>query len=97
VATQLKEVMTPEFKAYAKAVRANARALAAALRERGYKLATDGTDNHLLLWDLRPLGITGNKFEKMCDEGACVRGRTAAVRGVRVCAKSAGCLECQEV
>jgi len=36
-------------------VRANARALAEALKGYGYKLVTDGTDNHLLLWDLRPL------------------------------------------
>jgi glycine hydroxymethyltransferase len=67
VATQLREVATPAFVAYAKAVRANARALAAALAARGYKLATGGTDNHLLLWDLRPAGLTGNKMEKVCD------------------------------
>lgn len=67
VATQLKEVATPAFAAYAASVRANARALAAALISRGYKLATGGTDNHLLLWDLRPAGLTGNKMEKVCD------------------------------
>ena len=70
VATQLREVATPAFVAYAKAVRANARALAAALAARGYKLATGGTDNHLLLWDLRPAGLTGNKMEKVCDAAA---------------------------
>ena len=67
VATQLKEVMTPEFRSYAKAVRANARAVAAALTARGYTMATGGTDNHLVLWDLRPTGITGSKFEKLAD------------------------------
>jgi glycine hydroxymethyltransferase len=67
VATQLKEVATPEFKAYAKQVRANAKALGETLKTHGYKLATDGTDNHLILWDLRPQGILGNKFEKVCD------------------------------
>jgi glycine hydroxymethyltransferase len=55
VAVALKQVCTPEFKAYAKQVRANAAALATALKGYGYKLVTDGTDNHLVLWDLRPL------------------------------------------
>ena len=35
--------------------------------KKGYKLCTDGTDNHLLLWDVRPLGLTGSKVEKVCD------------------------------
>ena len=55
VAVALKQVATPEFKAYAKQIRANTLALANALKGFGYKLVTDGTDNHLLLWDLRPL------------------------------------------
>lgn len=53
VATQLKEVMTPEFKAYAAQVKANAKAIGEALVSKGYKMATGGTDNHLVLWDLR--------------------------------------------
>ena len=52
---------TPEFKAYAKQVRANAQALAKFLIGKGYKLTTNGTENHLMLWDLRPLGLTGSK------------------------------------
>jgi glycine hydroxymethyltransferase len=67
IATQFKEVATPEFRAYAKQVRANARALAAALTAKGYTIATGGTDNHLMLWDLRPQGVTGSKMQKMCD------------------------------
>ncbi|ETV77839.1 hypothetical protein H257_08661 [Aphanomyces astaci] len=67
IATQLKEVQTPEFKQYAIQVKANCRALAKALTDKGYVLATGGTDNHLLLWDLRPAGITGAKMEKLCD------------------------------
>jgi len=63
----LKEAMTPEFKTYIVQVRANARALAAALVETGYSLVTGGTDNHLVLWDLRPEGVTGSKMEKVCD------------------------------
>jgi glycine hydroxymethyltransferase len=67
VATQLKEVATPEFKAYSQQVIANAQALGAALVGHGYKLQTGGTVNHLLLWDLRPTGITGSKMQKTCD------------------------------
>jgi glycine hydroxymethyltransferase len=67
LATQLKEVNTPEFKAYAKQVKANAAALSAFLVEKGYKLATNGTENHLMLWDLRPLGLTGSKMEKIFE------------------------------
>jgi glycine hydroxymethyltransferase len=67
VAVALREVASPSFRAYAHQVRANAAALAGALMQRGYKLVTDGTDNHLVLWDLRPVGLTGSKMEKICD------------------------------
>uniref|UniRef100_A0A7S0XKF2 glycine hydroxymethyltransferase n=1 Tax=Erythrolobus madagascarensis TaxID=708628 RepID=A0A7S0XKF2_9RHOD len=63
----LKEAKTPEFKVYAKQVRANAAAMADALVKLGYKLVTGGTDNHLVLWDLRPTGLSGAKMEKLCD------------------------------
>merc|ERR1719460_3225800 len=49
LATQLKEVNTPEFKTYIKQVKANAAALAKFLVSKGYKLATEGTENHLML------------------------------------------------
>jgi len=68
LATQLKEVATPEFKAYAKQVKANAAALCAFLVGKQYKLATGGTENHLMLWDLRPLGLTGSKAEKVFEK-----------------------------
>lgn len=67
IATQLKEVATPEFKQYCKQIKANAKALAKALMDKGYTVCTDGTDNHLILWDVRPLGLTGSKIEKVCD------------------------------
>merc|ERR1719472_253045 len=67
LATQLKEVATPEFKAYIKQTKANAAALADYLVGKGYKLATGGTENHLMLWDLRPLGLTGSKMEKVFE------------------------------
>jgi hypothetical protein len=46
---------------------ANAQTLADELVKHGYKLQTNGTDNHLVLWDLRPLKLTGSKLEKLCD------------------------------
>lgn len=54
IAVQMREVATPEFKAYAQQVVANCRALAKALMDKGYKLATGGTDNHLILWSAQP-------------------------------------------
>ena len=92
VATQLKEVNTPEFKVYAQQVKKNASALADKLTSMGYKIASGGTDNHLVLWDLKPQGLTGSKFEKTCDAACitlnknCVPGDRSAVTpgGVRI-------------
>merc|ERR1711998_642347 len=67
LAAQLLEVNTPDFVEYSKQVITNAQALAATLIEKGHKVATDGTDNHLVLWDLRPHGLTGGKVEKVCE------------------------------
>ena len=55
----LREALQPEFRDYAHAVLANARAMAAVLIERGIEVLTGGTDTPLLLVDLRPLGLTG--------------------------------------
>eukprot|EP01138_Halocafeteria_seosinensis_P013787 gb/GECG01014079.1/.p1 GENE.gb/GECG01014079.1/~~gb/GECG01014079.1/.p1 ORF type:complete len:478 (+),score=71.48 gb/GECG01014079.1/:1-1434(+) len=77
VATQLKEVATPQFKEYAQQVRANAKALADRLKEKGYKLVTDGTENHLVLWDLRPQGVTGSKLEFLCDKAGMTINKNA--------------------
>jgi glycine hydroxymethyltransferase len=46
---------------------ANAQALSKYLASKGYAMATGGTDNHLLLWDLRDQGITGSKMQAACD------------------------------
>lgn len=67
IAVALKQAATPEFRAYCQAVRANASALAGALRAHGYRICTDGTDNHIVLWDLRPHKLTGSKMEKICE------------------------------
>jgi len=65
--TQLKEVSSPEFKTYIQQVKKNASALCDFLSGKGYKMATNGTENHLMLWDLRPLGLTGSKVEKVLE------------------------------
>merc|ERR1712157_486798 len=50
-----------------KKVMGNAKTLADTLQEKGHKMGSDGTDNHLVLWDLRPHGLTGSKVEKVCE------------------------------
>lgn len=63
-----KEAMTDEFKDYQRRILDNAKVLAEALMDRGFKLVSDGTDNHLLLVDLRNKEITGKEAEKLLDE-----------------------------
>lgn len=62
------EALKPEFKEYQKQVRKNAAALADALTAQGFKLLTDGTDNHLMLVDLRGMEISGKELQNRCDE-----------------------------
>lgn len=64
----LKEAMDDAFQTYARQVVANAQALAAALLEEGFDLVTGGTDNHMMLADLRPIGISGKDLQERCDE-----------------------------
>ncbi|MBE6548825.1 MAG: serine hydroxymethyltransferase [Ruminococcaceae bacterium] len=61
------EALTPEFKAYQHNVVENARVLAEGLLAEGFNLVSGGTDNHLMLVDLRPMGITGKEFEARLD------------------------------
>jgi glycine hydroxymethyltransferase len=67
LAVALKEADTPEFREYAAQIIQNAKALAKGLMNRGHTIATDGTDNHLMLWDARPMGLTGSKLEKVLE------------------------------
>ncbi len=62
-AVALKEALQPEFKSYARQVVANAKALAATLMEQGLDVVSGGTDNHLMLVDLRPKNATGKRAE----------------------------------
>jgi glycine hydroxymethyltransferase len=61
------EALQPSFKDYQKQVVANAKKLAQVLAEKGLRIVSGGTDNHLLLVDLRPMKITGKKAEKILD------------------------------
>ena len=62
------EALTPEFKAYQQQVVNNAQALAKALMDEGFDLVSGGTDNHLMLLDLRKFDVTGKELEKRLDE-----------------------------
>merc|ERR1712178_36678 len=104
LAAQLLEVNTPDFVEYSKQVISNAQALGAAMMAKGHKLATDGTDNHLILLDLRPHGLTGSKVEKVCDAASislnrnCVHGDASALSpgGIRIGAPSMTTRGCTE-
>ena len=63
----LHQCMQPAFREYAAAIVDNARLLADALTARGATLVTGGTDNHLMLIDLRPLGVGGRRVQQVCD------------------------------
>lgn len=62
------EALKPEFKAYQEQVVKNAKALAAALVKQGFNILTGGTDNHLMLIDLRGMEVTGKELQNRCDE-----------------------------
>ncbi len=62
------EALKPEFKAYQAQVRKNAAALAEALTGQGFRLLTGGTDNHLMLVDLRGMEVSGKELQNRCDE-----------------------------
>ena len=67
-AVAFKEALSPEFKVYQQQVLDNAKAIAKALSSGGARIVSGGTDNHLMLVDLSPLGITGKEAEKWLDE-----------------------------
>jgi glycine hydroxymethyltransferase len=69
-AVALKEALQPEFKTYAAQIVANARALAKSLQDQGLDIVSGGTDNHLMLVDLRPKQATGKAAEKALDHAS---------------------------
>jgi glycine hydroxymethyltransferase len=71
----LKEAMQPSFKDYQRQIRLNAKVLAESLAERGLRLVSGGTDTHLMLADLTPLGITGKTAQEALDEVGIVANK----------------------
>ncbi|GAV24182.1 serine hydroxymethyltransferase [Carboxydothermus islandicus] len=67
-AVAFKEALSPEFKEYQQQVVNNAKALAEELTKQGLRLVSGGTDNHLMLVDVRPVGLTGKMAEQLLDE-----------------------------
>ena len=73
----LKEAMQPEFREYAHKVVRNAAVMADSLLEEGFNLVTGGTDNHLMLADLRPMNITGKELQHRLDENGITLNKNA--------------------
>jgi glycine hydroxymethyltransferase len=73
----LKEAMQPEFRDYQKQVVANAKALAAGLANRGFRIISGGTDTHLLLVEIHPRGITGSAAQTALDRAGITVNKNA--------------------
>lgn len=76
-AVMLKEAATPNFKAYQAQIRRNAKALAAAMGERGFRLVSGGTDNHLMLVDLRGKKVNGKRAQEVLDEAGITTNKNS--------------------
>lgn len=74
------EALKPEFKDYQHKIVENAKALAEALKEKGLKLVSDGTDNHLMMLDLRETGVSGRELEKRLDS-VCITANKNMIPG----------------
>ncbi|KIW02813.1 serine hydroxymethyltransferase, cytosolic [Verruconis gallopava] len=68
LAVALKQAQTPEFKQYQEQVIKNAKALESEFKQLGYKLVTDGTDNHMVLLDLKPISLDGARVEAVLEQ-----------------------------
>ena len=72
-----KEAMTPEFQDYAHQIVKNSKVLAERLMARGIKVVTGGTDNHIVLIDVSPLGLTGRQAEQILEDCGIVTNRNS--------------------
>jgi glycine hydroxymethyltransferase len=79
-AVAFKQLLTPEYKAYCGRIVANAKTLAAGLAERGFTLLSGGTDNHLMLVNLAPRGLTGKEVEHLLDRVGITCNKNAVPR-----------------
>lgn len=86
----LHEALQPTFKSYAQQVVSNAKALAARLTLLGYRIVSGGTDNHLLLVDLRPKGIHGSEAQAALDKAAITVNKNAIPFDTELIAKTGG-------
>lgn len=75
-AVALKEASRPEFKEYAEQIVRNSRAMAERIRERGFKLVSDGTDNHLFVMDFRDRELSGLKAQRRLDRAAITTSKS---------------------
>jgi glycine hydroxymethyltransferase len=71
------EALSPDFSKYASQIVANARTLASEMSEAGFRLVSNGTDNHLMLVDLTPLGITGQESETALEKVGIIANKNA--------------------
>ena len=76
-AVAFKEALSDEFKEYQKQILKNAQAMADQFKKNGIRLVSDGTDNHLMLADLRPMNITGKELQVRCDENHITLNKNA--------------------
>jgi len=76
-AVAFKEALTPEFKEYQRAVLRNAARLASALKKRGFRIISGGTENHLMLVDLRNKGLTGKEAEDALDRAGITANKNS--------------------
>jgi glycine hydroxymethyltransferase len=76
-AVAFREASSPSFREYASAIVTNARAFAAALADEGFRIVSGGTDNHLLLLDLRPFGVTGKAAQEALDRAGITTNKNA--------------------
>ena len=84
------EAATPQFKAYALQIVANARALAEGLAKRGYRIVSGGTDNHLMLVDLTPKGLTGKDAQDTLEQARITVNKNAIPFDPQPPAKASG-------
>lgn len=77
LAVALEEALKPKFKAYARQVVRNAKALAGELKRRGFSLVSDGTDNHLMLLDVTPLGMSGKEAGARLEQAGIIVNKNA--------------------
>ncbi len=89
-AVMLKEAADPAFREYGHQVVRNAQALAKGLMDRGYKLVSGGTDNHLLLMDLTPQGISGRDAANLLEAGGLVANKNTIPFDTRPPAEGSG-------